>query len=81
MAENNGGSFKPNIPKLDETNFLHWLMRIKAHLCHKGLTKYILKAPVPLVGAAAEEVNKKLAEKVDILIKYMSETAFKAVIT
>ncbi|KNZ62766.1 uncharacterized protein VP01_1225g12 [Puccinia sorghi] len=47
----------------------------------KGLTKYILKLPVPLVGVAAEAVNKKHAETVDILINYMSKMAFKAVIT
>ncbi|KNZ62325.1 uncharacterized protein VP01_12846g1, partial [Puccinia sorghi] len=52
-----------------------------AHLRHKGLTKYILEVPVPLAGAAAKAVSKKHAEKVDILMNFMSETAFKAIIT
>ncbi|PLW26249.1 hypothetical protein PCANC_26631 [Puccinia coronata f. sp. avenae] len=81
MADNKGNSSKVNIPKLDEKNFLHWLMRIKAHLRHKGLLKYITEPPVPLSGAAAEAVNKKHAETFDILMNYMSETAFESVIT
>ncbi|KNZ61831.1 uncharacterized protein VP01_13512g1, partial [Puccinia sorghi] len=52
-----------------------------AHLRHKGLTKYILEVPVPLAGAAAEAVSKKHAKTVDILMNFMSETAFEAVIT
>ncbi|KNZ54825.1 hypothetical protein VP01_2842g3 [Puccinia sorghi] len=60
MANNKGGSSKTNIPKLDNTNFLHCSMQIKAHLCHKGLIKYITKAPVELSGAAANSVKKSM---------------------
>ncbi|KNZ56334.1 hypothetical protein VP01_2431g2 [Puccinia sorghi] len=60
MAENEGGSPKTKyIPKLDETNFLHWSMRMKAHLRHKGLIKYITEVPVTLSGAAADAGKKK----------------------
>ncbi|KNZ43831.1 uncharacterized protein VP01_9820g1, partial [Puccinia sorghi] len=79
MADNEGSTSKANIPNLDNTNFLHWSMRMKAHLRHKGLIKYITKVPVTLAGAAANAVNKKHAETVDILMKYMSKTAFEAV--
>ncbi|PLW07267.1 hypothetical protein PCANC_26494 [Puccinia coronata f. sp. avenae] len=68
-----------SISRLDEKNYLHWSMRIKAHLRHKGLLKYILKFPVPLSGAAANAVAKKHAETVDILMNFMSETAFESV--
>ena len=81
MADNNGGESKANIPKLEKTNFLHFLMKMKAHLCHKGLLKYILKVLIPLAGAAAEAVNKKHTETVNILMNFMSETAFEAIIT
>ena len=79
MANINGALSKVNIPCLDEKNFLHWLMRIKAHLRHKGLIKYILEPPTALAGAAADAVAKKHAKTVDILMNYMSKTAFKAV--
>ena len=59
MADNEGGTSKANIPKLDDTNFLHWSMWMKAHLRHKGLIKYITEVPVVLSGASAEAVNKK----------------------
>ncbi|KNZ48081.1 hypothetical protein VP01_5929g2 [Puccinia sorghi] len=59
MADNEGGTSKANIPKLDDTNFLHWSMRMKAHLRHKGLIKYITEAPAILNGAAAEAWKKK----------------------
>ncbi|KNZ63455.1 hypothetical protein VP01_11415g1, partial [Puccinia sorghi] len=62
MADNEGGSSKVNIPKLDDCNFLHWSMRMKAHLRHKGLIKYINEIPVALNGAAANAVNKKHAK-------------------
>ncbi|PLW49320.1 hypothetical protein PCASD_02649 [Puccinia coronata f. sp. avenae] len=81
MADNEGASSKVNIPRLDEKNYLHWSMRIKAHLRHKGLLKYILEFPVPLSGAAANAVAKKHAKTVDILMNFMSETAFESVIT
>ncbi|KNZ55427.1 hypothetical protein VP01_2682g3 [Puccinia sorghi] len=32
-------------------------MRMKAHLRHKGLIKYITKPPVPLSGAAANALS------------------------
>ncbi|KNZ59190.1 hypothetical protein VP01_1788g1 [Puccinia sorghi] len=54
MADNEGTTSKANIPKLDDTNFLHWSMRMKAHLRHKGLIKYITEVPAVLAGAAAE---------------------------
>ncbi|KNZ44006.1 uncharacterized protein VP01_9609g1 [Puccinia sorghi] len=73
MANNKGGLSKVNIPKLDDCNFLHWLMCKKAHLRHKGLIKYINKVPVALNGAAADAVNKKHAETVNILMNLMSE--------
>ncbi|KNZ52596.1 hypothetical protein VP01_3507g4 [Puccinia sorghi] len=78
MADNKGGTSKANIPKLDDTKFLHWLMHMKAHLCHKGLFKYITEVTVALVGAAAKAVNKKHAKTVDILMKFMSKMAFEA---
>ena len=81
MADKEGALSKVNIPKLDEKNFLHWSMRIKAHLQHKGLIKYINEPPVPLAGASAKAVTKKRAEVVDILMKFMSETAFESIIT
>lgn len=56
-------------------------MHMKAHLRHKGFLKYILEVPVPLSEAAAEAVHKKHMETVDILMNYMSETAFKAMVT
>ena len=56
-------------------------MRIKAHLQHNGLIKYIKKLPIPLGGAAANAFAKKRAKVVKILMNYMSETTFKAVIT
>ncbi|KNZ58916.1 uncharacterized protein VP01_1834g5 [Puccinia sorghi] len=62
MADNEGSTSKANIPKLDDTNFLHWSMRMKAHLRHKGLIKYIIEVLVALTGAAAKAVNKKHAE-------------------
>ncbi|KNZ48834.1 uncharacterized protein VP01_5385g1 [Puccinia sorghi] len=80
MADNEGSMSKSNIPELDNTNFLHWLMQMKAHLQHKGLIKYITEAPVELSGAAADAVNKKHTETVNILMNYMSETAFEAVV-
>ncbi|KNZ49557.1 uncharacterized protein VP01_4940g1 [Puccinia sorghi] len=46
-----------------------------------GLIKYITKVPGVLSGAAAEAINKKHAEMVDILMNYMSEIAFEAVVT
>ncbi|KNZ47854.1 uncharacterized protein VP01_6091g1 [Puccinia sorghi] len=70
---------KANIPKLDDTNFLHCSMRMKAHLRHKGLIKYITEVPAILNGAAAEAVKKKHAETINILMNFMSETAFQAV--
>ncbi|KNZ63360.1 uncharacterized protein VP01_11551g1 [Puccinia sorghi] len=80
MADNEGGLSKANIPKLDDSNFLPWSMRMKAHLRHKGLLKYISEVPAILAGAAAEAVNKKHTETIDILMNYMSETAFKEII-
>ena len=74
MANNKGASSKVNIPKLDKKNFLHFSMRIKAHLCHKGLIKYINKPPIPLAGAASKAVGKKQAKTIDILMNYMSKT-------
>ncbi|KNZ59304.1 hypothetical protein VP01_1762g3 [Puccinia sorghi] len=55
--------------------------RTCAHLRHKGLIMYITEAPVALAGAAANAANKKHTETVDILMNYMSETAFEAVVT
>ncbi|KNZ50325.1 hypothetical protein VP01_448g6 [Puccinia sorghi] len=81
MANSEGGTSKSNIPKLDDTNFLHFSMQIKPHLRHKGLIKYITEVPGVLSGAAAEAVNKNHAETVDILMNYMSETAFEALYT
>ena len=81
MADNKGASSKVKIPCLDDKNYLHWSMRIKAHLCHKDVLKYILKPPVPLSGAAANAVAKKHAKTVDILMNFISETAFESVIT
>ncbi|KNZ51680.1 hypothetical protein VP01_3864g3, partial [Puccinia sorghi] len=37
---------KANIPKLDDTNFLHWSMQMKADLRHKGLLKNLAKLNV-----------------------------------
>ncbi|KNZ45683.1 uncharacterized protein VP01_7912g1, partial [Puccinia sorghi] len=48
MADNEGAAGKANIPKLDKKNFLHWSMRMKAHLRHRGLIKYVLETPSPL---------------------------------
>ncbi|KNZ52488.1 uncharacterized protein VP01_3558g1 [Puccinia sorghi] len=48
MADNEGVMSKAKIPKMDDTNSLHWLMQMKAHLRHKGLIKYISEAPVAL---------------------------------
>jgi hypothetical protein len=56
-------------------------MRIKAHLRHKGLLKYILELPVQLADTAHDAVAKKHAETVDILMNFMRETAFESVIT
>ncbi|KNZ52648.1 uncharacterized protein VP01_3491g1, partial [Puccinia sorghi] len=56
-------------------------LRIKAHLRHQGLIKYILEPGVPLSGAAANAVAKKHHETVNILMNFMSETVFKSVIT
>ncbi|KNZ52501.1 uncharacterized protein VP01_3552g3 [Puccinia sorghi] len=53
----------------------------------KGLLTFVTKSshiteePAVLVGAAAEAVNKKQAETVNILMNYMSETTFEAIIT
>ncbi|KNZ59042.1 uncharacterized protein VP01_1810g3 [Puccinia sorghi] len=73
MDNNEGGSSNLNIPKVDDTNYLHWSMQMEAHLCHKGLTKYITET--------TEAINIKHAETVDTLMNYMSETTFKAIIT
>jgi hypothetical protein len=81
MADNEGAAGKVNIPRLNEKNFLHWSMRMKAHLRHCGLLKYVLGPPVPLGGAAAKAVAKKHNEIVDILMNYMTETIFRSVIT
>jgi hypothetical protein len=81
MANTEGALSKVNIPKLDKKNFLHWSMQIKAHLRHKGLIKYINKPPIPLAGAAVNAVAKKRAKLVNIPMNYVSEIAFKAVIT
>ncbi|KNZ63761.1 hypothetical protein VP01_11046g1, partial [Puccinia sorghi] len=40
-----------------------------------------LGSPTALSGSASENVNKKHAETVNILMNYMSKTAFKAVVT
>ncbi|PLW34183.1 hypothetical protein PCASD_13302 [Puccinia coronata f. sp. avenae] len=55
-----------------------WACRYQGH---KGLLKYILEPPVALAGAAHDAVAKKNAETVDILMKFMSKTAFESVIT
>jgi hypothetical protein len=83
MANNKGNLSKVKIPKLDEKNFLHWSMHIKSNLRHKGLMEYITKALVPLSGAATNAVAKKHTESetIDILMNYMSETAFESIIT
>jgi hypothetical protein len=81
MANTEGALSKVNIPKIDKKNFLHWSMQIKAHLQHKGLIKYINKPPIPLARAAANAVAKKRAKLVNFLMNYVSEIAFKAVIT
>lgn len=81
MAESEGASSNRNIPKLDDKNFAHWSMRIKAHLRHKGLLKHVTQPAAPLAGAVAETAAKKQAEAVDILMNYMSDTAFEAVVT
>jgi hypothetical protein len=81
MADNESAAGKVNIPRLDEKNFLHWSMRMKAHLRHRGLLKYVLEPAVPLAGAAADAVAKKHNETVDILMNYMTETVFESVIT
>ncbi|KNZ61142.1 hypothetical protein VP01_1446g1, partial [Puccinia sorghi] len=44
MADIEGGTSKANIPKLDDTNFLHWSMRMKAHLRHKGLINMLKRS-------------------------------------
>ncbi|KNZ52443.1 hypothetical protein VP01_3573g3 [Puccinia sorghi] len=49
-----------------------------AHLRHKGLIKYITEVPGIFSGAAAEAVNKKHAETVDILMNYMKATSHNA---
>ncbi|KNZ60959.1 hypothetical protein VP01_1476g7 [Puccinia sorghi] len=56
MADNKGGLSKTKIPKLDETNYLHWSMCMKAHLRHKGLIKYIMEVP-----ASSMELPLKLS--------------------
>ena len=81
MADNESAAGKVNIPRLNEKNFLHWSMRMKAHLRHRGLLKYVLEPPIPLGGAAADAVAKKRNETVDILMNYMTETVFESVIT
>lgn len=81
MANLNNGSSSRNIPKLDDTNYTSWLMRMKENLRHKGLLKYVLEPPTQFIGAVAEAFNKKLAETVDTLMNYMSATAFDAIIT
>lgn len=81
MAETEGASSTRNIPKLDDKNFAHWSMRIKAHLRHKGLLKYVLQPAAPLTGTVADTAAKKQAEAVDILMNYMSDIAFEAVVT
>ncbi|PLW12838.1 hypothetical protein PCANC_19202 [Puccinia coronata f. sp. avenae] len=55
-----------------------WACRYQGH---KGLLKHILEPPVALAGAAHDAVAKKNAETVDILMKFMSKTAFESVIT
>ena len=81
MADNESAAGKVNIPRLDEKNFLHWSMRMKAHLRHRGLLKYVLEPPISLGGAATDAVAKKHNETVDILMNYMTETVFESVIT
>ncbi|KNZ44439.1 uncharacterized protein VP01_9168g1, partial [Puccinia sorghi] len=81
IGDNEGGSSKTNIPKLDKTNYLHGSMRMKAHLRHKGLIKYIMEVPAVLAEAAAKAVNRKHTETVDILMNYVSETVFEAIVT
>ncbi|KNZ50187.1 uncharacterized protein VP01_4555g3 [Puccinia sorghi] len=81
MANNKESSNKANIPKLDEKNFLHWSMRMKDHLHHKGLIKHALKPPVVHSGAAAKEFAKKHHETVNILMNYMNKTVFELVVT
>ncbi|PLW56102.1 hypothetical protein PCANC_04656 [Puccinia coronata f. sp. avenae] len=68
MANNNGAFSKVKMPKLDKKNFLHWSTRIKAHLRHKFLIKYINKPAALLAGAAAKAIAKKHAKVVDIHI-------------
>ncbi|KNZ45442.1 hypothetical protein VP01_8108g1, partial [Puccinia sorghi] len=70
-----------NIPKLDKKNFLCWSMKMNAHLCHRGLIKYVLETPNPLPGAAAKAVAKKHSKTVDILMNYMMEMVFKVMLT
>ncbi|KNZ44705.1 hypothetical protein VP01_8909g1, partial [Puccinia sorghi] len=49
----------------------------EAHLCHKGLTKYIPEEPVALAGAATEAVNKKHAET-PLSLQTMRKTPIKS---
>jgi hypothetical protein len=81
MADIESAAGKVNIPRLDEKIFSHWSMRMKAHLRHLGLLKYVLEPAVPLSGASADAVAKKHNKTVDILMNYMTETVFESVIT
>ncbi|KNZ63519.1 hypothetical protein VP01_11332g1, partial [Puccinia sorghi] len=58
------GTSQANFSQLDETNFLHWSMHMKAHPRHKGPIKYITKVLVALSGASSKAVNTKHAETV-----------------
>ena len=73
-----------NIPKLNDQNYAMWSMRMKAHLRAKGLLKVCTSEPTDvsmLSGAALTNANKKRNEAVDILMNYMGDDAFNAVIT
>lgn len=75
-------SMSRNIPKLDDSNYTQWSMQIKAHLRHKGLLQHCLTdSSHSLEGAALTAVKKKLNETVDILMNYLGNSAFNAIIT
>lgn len=82
MTEQVDHSGKRNIPLLDDNNFAAWSTRIKAYLRSRKLLKYIKQDALSgLEGVARSNAANKQAEAVDILMEYLSPTAFDTIIT
>lgn len=82
MTDTEKNNSSRNIPKLDDTNFPAWSMRMQIHLKNRGLYEYCINENVgDLSGAALSNVIKKRIDAVDTIMNYLGDEAFDAIIT